>query len=486
MTIARNILSLLVPVLLLITLSGCQEKGVPVQSISLDKASLNLKVGESYSFAVTVNPSNADEQTVLWESSDMSVAIVKDGNVQAVSPGKAVVTAKVGVKSASCDVTVSASVTKFYKGTTMCFASYVQDLGLVYRENGSPKDPYKSVKDHGGNIVRLQLDQVEFAKYNGATIDWQSYSRVLADAKKAKDAGLEIFLTLKPDYDQYTETSSHHNLLPSAWASKSDAEIGQLLYDWVYSTLENLAKEKIFPAIVAVGNEVNVGFLKPSSSSAADASRTGKLLSYGFKAVRDYAKKYNASVLSAIHLADPSKAMAVLQTMESAGAVDYDIIALSYYPGKDIGHTLPNTTVKNTCEAFQKKYSKPVMIVETAYSFTTGSVGSTYKGDYCNNAYNYPDWNDATNATNYTPKKQREWLKGLAQEVKDGGGVGLITWGTESLPDELTGKETGHGKGLYTYPASWGYGSTWENNSYWDFTSGNNLHEGIDWMKDVQ
>ena len=66
------------------------------------------------------------------------------------------------------------------------------------------------------------------------------------------------------------------------------------------------------------------------------------------------------------------------------------------------------------------------------------------------------------------------------------GGLGLITWGTESLPDELTGKAEGHGKGLYTYPASWGYGSTWENNSYWDFTDSNNLHEGIDWMKDIQ
>jgi hypothetical protein len=44
----------------------------------------------------------------------------------------------------------------------------------------------------------------------------------------------------------------------------------------------------------------------------------------------------------------------------------------------------------------------------------------------------------------------------------------------------------GHGLGIYTYPAAWGYGSTWENNSYWDFTNGNNLHEGIDWMQDIE
>jgi len=464
---------------------GCSEKAVEVISVSLDKATASLKVGETLQLTASVNPSNADDKTVVWSSSDESVAKVSDGLVTAVAAGRAVITVKAGVKNATCEVFVSAAVTKFFKGTTMCFASYMQDFGLVYRESGSAKDPYKSVKDHGANIVRLQLDQVEFSKYNGVTIDWQAYTRVLADAKKAKAQGLDIFLTLKPDYDQYTETTSHHNLLPSAWSSKSDDQIGQLLYDWVYSTLEKLAGEGILPAVVAVGNEVNVGFLKPSASSAADASRTGKLLKYGFGAVREYAKKYNSSCLSAIHLADPSKAMSVLQTMESSGASDYDVIALSYYPGTNIGHKLPNTTVKATCEAFTKKYSKLVMIIETAYSFTTGSVGSTYMGDYCNNAYNYPDWDDAKNSVNYTPAKQRAWLKALAEEVKTGGGIGLITWGTESLPDEMTGKETGHGKGLYTYPTSWGYGSTWENNSYWDFTNSNNLHEGIDWMKDV-
>jgi hypothetical protein len=50
----------------------------------------------------------------------------------------------------------------------------------------------------------------------------------------------------------------------------------------------------------------------------------------------------------------------------------------------------------------------------------------------------------------------------------------------------LEGKEQGHGLGIYTYPATWGYGSTWENNSYWDFTNDNNLHEGIDWMMDIE
>ena len=44
----------------------------------------------------------------------------------------------------------------------------------------------------------------------------------------------------------------------------------------------------------------------------------------------------------------------------------------------------------------------------------------------------------------------------------------------------------GTSDGVYTYPADWACGSTWENNSYWDFTDANNMHEGADWMKDIE
>ena len=72
---------------------------------------------------------------------------------------------------------------KFYKGTTMSFANYLIDFGLVYRENGEVTNPYQSVKEHGANIVRLQLDRVAFNAINGVTIDWQQWERVLEDAK---------------------------------------------------------------------------------------------------------------------------------------------------------------------------------------------------------------------------------------------------------------------------------------------------------------
>ena len=370
----------------------------------------------------------------------------------------------------------------FYKGTTMSFANYMLDFGLVYREGGEVTNPYTSVKNHGANIVRLQLDRVAFNEINGVTIDWQQWERVVEDAKMAKAEGLDIMLTLKPDYDKYTSTSATHNNIPEEWKSKNEVEIGGELHNWVYNSLIALHNEGIDPKIVAVGNEVNIGFLL---NGAHDATRTARLLNYGHNAVRKYAQECGVEVLSALHIANPSK-IGYVDTYEQAGCTNYDVIALSWYPGTNIGHTMGSyANFEALGKAMIEKYGKRIMILETAHSFTTGTVAGQWMGDWCDNSYNYPDWNDATNATNYTPQRQREWLLALAKDVKAGGGIGVITWGTESLPDLLEGKQQGHGLGLYTYPAAWGYGSTWENNSYWDFTNENNLHEGIDWMGDL-
>ena len=370
----------------------------------------------------------------------------------------------------------------FYKGTTMSFANYLIDQGLVYRENGEVTNPYKSVKEHGANIVRLQLDRVPFEEYNGVKIDWQQWDRVVEDAKCAKAEGLDIMLTLKPDYDKYTSTSTQHNNLPEDWKSLGESELGQVLYNWVYDTLVALHEEGIDPVIVAVGNEVNVGFLL---NGANNAERTARLLNYGHTAVRDYTRDCGVKCLSALHIANPSKAVSYTDSFTKAGCTNYDIVAMSWYPGTNIGHSLGSYNSFKSYATHFAQYDKRIMILETAHSFTTGTVNGQWMGDWCNNMYNYPDWNDATNAENYTPAKQRAWLRTLAEEIKACGGVGVITWGTESLPDLLEGKEQGHGLGIYTYPTEWGYGSTWENNSYWDFTNENNLHEGIDWMGDI-
>ena len=79
---------------------------VPVTSVQLDKPVLELKVGETMQLNATVNPDNATDKTVLWNSVNPAVATVSDGLVRAVAAGTTTVEAWSGGKVATCTVKV--------------------------------------------------------------------------------------------------------------------------------------------------------------------------------------------------------------------------------------------------------------------------------------------------------------------------------------------------------------------------------------------
>ena len=92
---------------LLILSCGPTEKEVAVSSVSLNKSSAELTVGETLRLSATVSPADATDKSVTWSSSNSSVATVSPtGEVTAVAVGSANITASAGGKSASCAVTV--------------------------------------------------------------------------------------------------------------------------------------------------------------------------------------------------------------------------------------------------------------------------------------------------------------------------------------------------------------------------------------------
>jgi len=85
-----------------------QAENIPVTGVRLSASSLELEVGATYRLTVTVSPANATDRTPRWTSSNSSVARVDSrGNVSAISPGTATITATCGAKSANCRVTVA-------------------------------------------------------------------------------------------------------------------------------------------------------------------------------------------------------------------------------------------------------------------------------------------------------------------------------------------------------------------------------------------
>ena len=85
---------------------------IPVSGISLNKGNLTLTPGASEVLVASITPSNATDQTVVWTSSDESVAAVDQvGKVVAKAVGSARIEASCGGKSAFCMVEVSIPVT---------------------------------------------------------------------------------------------------------------------------------------------------------------------------------------------------------------------------------------------------------------------------------------------------------------------------------------------------------------------------------------
>ena len=78
----------------------------PVESLTLDQTALSVGIGATKTITATVNPAG---YTVMWTSSDESVATVENGVVTGVAEGTATITAKAGGKVKTCAVTVSAA-----------------------------------------------------------------------------------------------------------------------------------------------------------------------------------------------------------------------------------------------------------------------------------------------------------------------------------------------------------------------------------------
>ena len=80
-----------------------------VTGVKLDKETLALYTGDSATLTATVEPSDAANQNVTWQSNNANVATVQNGTVTAVGAGETTITVQTqdGNYTASCTVTVT-------------------------------------------------------------------------------------------------------------------------------------------------------------------------------------------------------------------------------------------------------------------------------------------------------------------------------------------------------------------------------------------
>ena len=126
---------------------------VPVTGVTLDKTTLELFTGGSANLTATVQPGNATNQNVTWQSDNAGVATVEGGTVTAVGAGETTITVTTedGKKTATCKVTVTQSEYSISADTTAL------NFGSAYTGYTQPAAQMVTITNTGNQQVTVTL-----------------------------------------------------------------------------------------------------------------------------------------------------------------------------------------------------------------------------------------------------------------------------------------------------------------------------------------
>lgn len=131
--------------------------GTEVTSVTLNKATLNLEVGETGKLSATVLPASAADKSITWSSSNTDVAsVISNGTVTAKKAGTAVITATaVNGKNASCTVTVTGGTTDPDPGQPEAVVSADVALRNAGLANRNPS--FRLALKHAKNVTTVRV-----------------------------------------------------------------------------------------------------------------------------------------------------------------------------------------------------------------------------------------------------------------------------------------------------------------------------------------
>ena len=135
-----------------------------------------------------------------------------------------------------------------------------------YDVDGSEKDIFTLLKDHGFNAIRLKTFVSPQAQYgyaaSGCDHDAEAYAdkdHIIAYAKKIKAAGMAFLLDIHYS-DNWADPGKQ--IIPSRWrnVNSSDA-MADSVYNYTYDLISSLKQVNATPEMVQIGNETTPGIL---------------------------------------------------------------------------------------------------------------------------------------------------------------------------------------------------------------------------------
>jgi arabinogalactan endo-1,4-beta-galactosidase len=250
--------------------------------------------------------------------------------------------------------------TSYAKGADIGWLSEMEAKGKkFYTNDGIEHDLFDVLKSKGINSVRFRI-WVDPSNGNCNKAD------VVAMAIRAHQKGMRIMLDFHYS-DSWVDNKSQKK--PHKWIDDSFEELKKAVYDHTFDVLNTLKLDGITPEWVQVGNESDDGILYPDGQiSRGNGANLAKLFNAGYDAI----KKIDTNIKVIAH-ASSSKDTTIYKTFFDALRINgahWDIIGLSSYPWPSNAWKIHNDKMLECMKYLQKRYQKPIMIVEVGSSVT--------------------------------------------------------------------------------------------------------------------
>lgn len=265
---------------------------------------------------------------------------------------------------------------KFLKGGDLTMVNYIEDMGgTFYDSDGEARDVFHILAENGFNFVRLRTHNDTGSEHGSITNPdyylpdgYQNTEDLLKSAKRAKEVGMEIEVTL--NYSDWWPNGATQEI-PSSWRSEIEGlnndetvdKLEELVYEYTKEVMQALVNQGTTPEYISLGNEMQFGILYPYGK-IANFEQLARFLNAGYKAVKEIST--NTKVV--LHLDEAGEDSRYTNFLDGCieHKVNYDIIGASYYPfwtKKNVEEIIP------WFNELSKKYDKKILIMETGYNW---------------------------------------------------------------------------------------------------------------------
>lgn len=324
----------------------------------------------------------------------------------------------------------------FIKGADISVLPAMEKAGAKYYDvDGTAMDEIAIMQKHGVNWIRVRIwNDPKAGPGGGGNAD---EAKALQLAQRAKKLGMKVLIDFH--YSDFW-TDPNQQTVPKAWSKYDEPQLVQAVYDYTKKVMTDFERAGVQPDMVQIGNEISHGFLWPLGKwPSVDGGKTlSALLASGLKAVHDVDPAHKTKTL--IHLPDGGD-NALYQRFfdmltKDNGVNDFDIIGVSYYP---FWHGTLDQLQANINDISQR-YNKDVIVVETAYGYTTKNF------DQMANEYSAGE----ARRTGFEPtvQGQASGLRALMARVAavpNGRGLGVFYWEPDWYAVDGVGWKTGAG-----------------------------------------